>query len=122
VRQIGEVQRPRQIPGDPATDFVTLKAEYNDRPQALAAFRRLVRTMPTKQVLVFVHGFNNHFEDAVPLCPSMIPGRKSCPSSSPGRRKAAFLPMITTTRAPVAHAMRWKTACAHSPKILNSVR
>jgi len=65
VRQIGDVQLPRQIPGDPATDFVTLKADYNDRTQALATFRRLVRTTPKKQVLVFVHGFNNRFEDAV---------------------------------------------------------
>jgi esterase/lipase superfamily enzyme len=65
VRQIGEVQLPRQIPGDPATEFVTLKADYNDRTQALATFRRLVRTTPKKQVLVFVHGFNNRFEDAV---------------------------------------------------------
>jgi esterase/lipase superfamily enzyme len=65
VRQIGEVQLPRQIPGDPATDFVTLKADYNDRTQALAAFRRLVHATPKKQVLVFVHGFNNRFEDAV---------------------------------------------------------
>ncbi len=65
VRQIGEVQRPRQIPGNPATDFVTLKAEYNGRSQAIANFRRLVHAAPRKQVLVFVHGFNNHFEDAV---------------------------------------------------------
>jgi esterase/lipase superfamily enzyme len=65
VRQIGEVQLPRQVPGDPATDFVTRKADYNDRTQALATFRRLVRTTPKKQVLVFVHGFNNRFEDAV---------------------------------------------------------
>ena len=65
VRQIGEIQLPHQIPGDPATDFVTRKADYNDRTQALATFRRLVRTAPKKQVLVFVHGFNNRFEDAV---------------------------------------------------------
>ncbi|MGH6846539.1 MAG: alpha/beta hydrolase [Methylocella sp.] len=65
VRQIGEVQLPRQIPGDPATEFVTLKADYNDRPRAMANFRRLVHATPKKQVLVFVHGFNNHFEDAV---------------------------------------------------------
>jgi esterase/lipase superfamily enzyme len=65
VRQRGEVQLPSQIPGDPATDFVTLKAGYNDRTQALATFRRLLRTSPKKHVLVFVHGFNNRFEDAV---------------------------------------------------------
>lgn len=65
ARQIGEVQRPRQIPGDPATDFVTLKANYADRAQALATFRRLARGDRKRQVLVFVHGFNNRFEDAV---------------------------------------------------------
>jgi len=65
VRQIGEVQHPRQIPGNPATDFVTLKADYNDRPQAIANFRRLVHASPRRRVLVFVHGFNNRFEDAV---------------------------------------------------------
>ena len=66
VHQPGNVEYPRQIPGDPATDFVTLSpTDYNDRTQALATFRRLVRTPPKKQVLVFVHGFNNRFEDAV---------------------------------------------------------
>jgi esterase/lipase superfamily enzyme len=65
VRQIGEVQWPRQIPGDPATEFVTLKANYIDRPQAIATFSRLVKNAPKRQVLVFVHGFNNRFEDAV---------------------------------------------------------
>ena len=54
-----------QVPGNPATDFVTLKADIIDRPQAIAAFSRLVKNTPKRQVLVFVHGFNNHFEDAV---------------------------------------------------------
>src|SRR5215218_9498314 len=39
ARQIGEVQWPRQVPGNPATDFVTLKADVIDRNQALAWFR-----------------------------------------------------------------------------------
>jgi esterase/lipase superfamily enzyme len=65
AREIGEVQKPHQLPGNPATDFVTLKADYNDRRQAMANFHRLVHASPRKQVLVFVHGFNNHFEDAV---------------------------------------------------------
>jgi esterase/lipase superfamily enzyme len=64
-RQIGEVQRPHQSPGNPATDFVTLKAGYETRTEALANFRRLLRQTPSKHVLVFVHGFNNRFEDAV---------------------------------------------------------
>ena len=65
ARQIGEVQWPRQVPGNPATDFVTLKADVIDRNQALAWFRRTIRTVPKRQVLVFIHGFNNRFEDAV---------------------------------------------------------
>lgn len=65
ARQIGEVQWPRQVPGNPATDFVTLKADVIDRDQALAWFHRTVRTVPKRQVLVFIHGFNNRFEDAV---------------------------------------------------------
>lgn len=65
VHQPGNVENPRQLPGNPATDFVTLKTNYIDRSQALATFRRLLRATPKKQVLVFVHGFNNRFEDAV---------------------------------------------------------
>jgi esterase/lipase superfamily enzyme len=64
-RQIGEVQRPHEIPGNPATDFVTLRVGYETRSEALASFRRLLRQTPGKNVLVFVHGFNNRFEDAV---------------------------------------------------------
>jgi esterase/lipase superfamily enzyme len=65
ARQIGEVQWPRQVPGNPATDFVTLKADVIDRNQALAWFHRTLRTGPKRQVLVFIHGFNNRFDDAV---------------------------------------------------------
>ncbi len=65
ARWIGEVQWPRQVPGNPATEFVTLRADVIDRSQALAWFHRTVRTVPRRQVLVFIHGFNNRFEDAV---------------------------------------------------------
>jgi esterase/lipase superfamily enzyme len=65
VRQVGEVQLPHEVPGNPATDFVTLKAGYETREQTLANFRRLLRQTPSKHVLVFVHGFNNRFADAV---------------------------------------------------------
>src|SRR5918993_504342 len=65
TRQVGEVQWPRQVPGNPATEFVTLKADVIDRNQALAWFHRTLRTAPKRQVLVFIHGFNNRFDDAV---------------------------------------------------------
>jgi esterase/lipase superfamily enzyme len=65
AREIGQVQWSRQVPGNPATDFVTLKADVIDRPQAIAWFQRTLRTVPQRQVLVFIHGFNNRFDDAV---------------------------------------------------------
>jgi len=64
-RQIGEVQWPQQVPGNPATDFVTLRADEISRDQAIATFDKLIKKAPTRQAVVFVHGFNNRFEDAV---------------------------------------------------------
>ncbi len=66
VHQPGKVEWPRQIPGSPATEFVTLwpTRAIHER-QAAAVFRRLVRKMPNRRVLVFVHGYNNRFEVAV---------------------------------------------------------
>jgi esterase/lipase superfamily enzyme len=64
-RKKGEVQWPQSVPGNPATDFVTLKADMIDRKQAIAWFNRTVRTVPQRRVLVFIHGFNNRFDDAV---------------------------------------------------------
>lgn len=64
-RKIGEVQWPSKLPGDPATDFVTLKVEKLDRAQAIGRFNKAVQTVPKRRVMVFIHGFNNRFEDAV---------------------------------------------------------
>jgi esterase/lipase superfamily enzyme len=64
-RQIGEVQLPQRLPGNPETDFVTLKAEVVTKPLASAAFSRMLRQSHKKEALIFVHGFNNRFEDAV---------------------------------------------------------
>src|SRR4051812_13093781 len=64
-RKEGEVQWPQSVPGNPATDFVTLKADVIDRKQATAWFHRTVRSVPQRRVLVFIHGFNNRFDDAV---------------------------------------------------------
>jgi esterase/lipase superfamily enzyme len=65
VRKIGEVQWPSTIPGDPAHDFVTLRADRLDLKQAIAAFDQRLRVAPTRHVLLFVHGFNTRFEEAV---------------------------------------------------------
>ena len=65
TRKIGDVQWPSTIPGDPAHDFVTLRADRLDLDQAKAAFDQRLRTGPTRHVLLFVHGYNTRFEEAV---------------------------------------------------------
>lgn len=65
ARQVGEVQWPRSVPGNPATDFVVTGARDMDRTQALAWLHADVAKRPQHQVLVFVHGYNSRFDDAV---------------------------------------------------------
>ena len=66
ARTVGDIQWPEaQTPPDPARNFVTVKADALSKEEAIAAFdKRIVRT-PKRQVLVFVHGYNTLFEDAV---------------------------------------------------------
>lgn len=64
-RKIGDVQFPKQVPGNPATDFVTTKLEELTQDQAVAWFHEHVAQTPGRQALVFVHGFNQRFDDAV---------------------------------------------------------
>lgn len=63
-RQIGEVQWPRRLPPNPETDFATLSVK--PLPNVKAAKGWLDSHLPpSRRVLIFVHGFNNRFEDAV---------------------------------------------------------
>ena len=64
-RKIGEVEWPQQPPGNPEKDFVTLKSEIVTKDQAKATLTRLIGQSREKEALVFVHGFNNLYEDAV---------------------------------------------------------
>lgn len=65
VRKVGEVAWPRKLPANPATDFATLKAEEIDRDDARTWLNAAVRKSGDGSVLVFIHGFNNRFEDSV---------------------------------------------------------
>jgi esterase/lipase superfamily enzyme len=65
VRKIGEVAWPRRLPSNPATDFATLKAEEITRDDAKKWLSASVRKSRDRSVLVFIHGFNNRFEDSV---------------------------------------------------------
>jgi esterase/lipase superfamily enzyme len=65
VREIGDVQWPRTSPGNPATDFVTVKADRLELAKTRDWVRAKAAGTPKHRVLVFVHGFNNKFDDAV---------------------------------------------------------
>ena len=65
VRKIGEVAWPKKLPPNPATDFAVLKGEELTREQAKGWLNASVRKSPDHSVLVFIHGFNNRFEDLV---------------------------------------------------------
>ncbi|OYY12767.1 MAG: esterase [Rhizobiales bacterium 35-68-8] len=64
-RNIGEVQWPQRVPGNPATDFVTTSADVVSQKQAETWFNRQIRKTPGRRALVFIHGYNSRFEDAV---------------------------------------------------------
>ncbi len=62
-RTIGEVQWPKRLPGDPALNFVTVRAQPLAKTGAHDWFRRASKGK--RHVLLFIHGFNNSYEDAV---------------------------------------------------------
>lgn len=65
VREIGEVQWPKQLPADPAREFATRSARVIDLDAAQATMRARLAASRHGHVLVFVHGYNSHFSDAV---------------------------------------------------------
>jgi esterase/lipase superfamily enzyme len=65
ARKIGEIQWPSSPPGDPRRDFVTVLANYIDKPSFNTALVAAAKQARHGKVLVFVHGFNNRFDDAV---------------------------------------------------------
>jgi esterase/lipase superfamily enzyme len=65
ARQAGDIQIASSPPGNPEHDFVILRADRMDLAQAKVNFDARVRRTPGRRVLVFVHGFNTRFEEAV---------------------------------------------------------
>ncbi|MBX4929706.1 alpha/beta hydrolase [Rhizobium binae] len=63
-RKVGQVQWPKRLPADPLRDFVTVSVDPLEGERAGEHW--LKTHMPkSRRVLVFVHGFNNRYEDAV---------------------------------------------------------
>jgi esterase/lipase superfamily enzyme len=64
-RKIGEVQWPTTLPGDPHTNFMTVSADYIEKQTFSASIAAFAKKSGRSKVLVFVHGFNNRFDDSV---------------------------------------------------------
>jgi esterase/lipase superfamily enzyme len=64
-RKIGEVQWPTSLPGDPRINFMTVSADYIDKQAFAASIASFAKRTGRSKVLVFVHGFNSRFDDAV---------------------------------------------------------
>jgi esterase/lipase superfamily enzyme len=65
ARNAGEVQWPTSLPGDPRQSFVTVSANYLDKQSFDSDLSAAAKWNERGKVLVFVHGFNNRFDQAV---------------------------------------------------------
>ncbi|OIS93354.1 alpha/beta hydrolase [Brucella cytisi] len=63
-RKAGEVQWPKKLPPDPQKDFTTVSVTPLKTDVEMAGWVRPHLTK-SRRVMVFVHGFNNTFEDSV---------------------------------------------------------
>ena len=62
-RQVGQIQWPSRVPGDPATDIVATEVAALDDVAVRDWFR--TRHGASRRVFVYVHGFNTRFDVAV---------------------------------------------------------
>ncbi len=112
----------KKLPANPAKEFATLSVT----PLLIGGARNwLHHNLPkSRRVMVFVHGFNNRYEDAVYRFAQIVHDSNTdvAPVLSPGRRAAASLPITTTRKAPTIPAMRWRTCCVSFLPILRSAK
>lgn len=64
-RTVGEVQWPQGDTPDPSREFTTVEAQILTKEAAIAAFDKRIARTPKRQALVFVHGYNTRFGEAV---------------------------------------------------------
>ena len=63
-RQVGQVQWPKKLPANPERDFSTVSVTPLNEGNDVQSW--LKGNLPKgRRVLIFVHGFNNRYEDAV---------------------------------------------------------
>lgn len=63
-REIGQVQWPKRLPADPQKEFTTVAVEPITSEKQGEAWLK-THVPKSRRVLVFVHGFNNLYEEAV---------------------------------------------------------
>jgi esterase/lipase superfamily enzyme len=118
-RKIGEVQWPSRMPPKPETEFaVTKVAKVQSDGQALDWYRR--NRNSRRQVIIFVHGFNNTYADAVFRFAQIIHDSEPMPlqSSSLGRRAAARSTTSMTRRAPTTRVGLWRISSFRPQEVL----
>ncbi|WP_320201249.1 alpha/beta hydrolase [Agrobacterium sp. rho-13.3] len=63
-RTVGQVQWPKKLPADPLKSFTTVSVEpIANEAESRSWIKR--NSLKNKRVLVFVHGFNNRYEESV---------------------------------------------------------
>ena len=65
ARKTGDVQWPASLPGSPRESFVTVSANHLDKQSFVSDLSAAAKRNERGKVLVFVHGFNNRFDQAV---------------------------------------------------------
>jgi esterase/lipase superfamily enzyme len=65
THKTGEIIWPQQGRGDPATTFAATRFEDVPRERAAAALRESVARTGRRHVLLFVHGYNTRYDEAV---------------------------------------------------------
>ncbi len=65
ARVVGAIQWPAVPPGDPRREFVTVSADYLDKAAFNTTINTVAKTTRRSKAMIFIHGFNNRFDDAV---------------------------------------------------------
>lgn len=63
-REVGQVQWPEKLPANPAKEFATVSIKPIEGKAQVQEWLRQ-NTPSTRRMMIFVHGFNNRYEDAV---------------------------------------------------------
>jgi esterase/lipase superfamily enzyme len=65
ARKVGEIQWPANPPGDPRRDFVTTAVNFISNQEFADDLTSVTKRTNRNKALIFVHGFNNRFDEAV---------------------------------------------------------